>query len=184
MNELMIFNNPEFGTIHTIEESGKVLFCGDDAAETLGYKRPKDAVPTHCKGAVKRCTLIKGGGQEMLFIPEGDIYRLVVKSGLSGVERLESWIFDKVLPNTRRASSYNFPTVPPTVEQRYPTTDDYLETVVIVAGYRNECMPYVFSSLRQAGFLVPGVRDRRRKFGGELMQVFNEATNVRGFPTR
>jgi len=98
MNELMVFNNPEFGTIRTIEESGKVLFCGNDAAKALGYKRPKDAVSAHCKGAVKRRTLTKGGEQEMLFIPEGDIYRLAAKSELPGAERFESWIFDEVLP--------------------------------------------------------------------------------------
>ena len=40
MNELMIFNNPEFGEIRTIEEDGKVLFCGSDVAKALGYKNP------------------------------------------------------------------------------------------------------------------------------------------------
>lgn len=54
MSELIIFNNPEFGQIRTIEEDGKVLFCGSDVAKALGYKRPKDAVSAHCKGAVKR----------------------------------------------------------------------------------------------------------------------------------
>ena len=106
MNELMIFNNPEFGEIRTIEENGKVLFCGNDAAKALGYKRPKDAVSAHCKGAVKRRTLTKGGEQEMLFIPEGDIYRLAAKSELAGAERFESWIFDEVLPSIRRTGGY------------------------------------------------------------------------------
>ena len=40
MSELIIFNNPEFGQIRTIEEDGKVLFCGSDVAKALGYKRP------------------------------------------------------------------------------------------------------------------------------------------------
>lgn len=106
MNELMIFNNPEFGEIRTIEEDGKVLFCGNDAAKALGYKRPKDAVSAHCKGAVKRRTLTKGGEQEMLFIPEGDIYRLAAKSDLPGADKFESWIFDEVLPSIRRTGGY------------------------------------------------------------------------------
>ena len=74
MNELMIFNNPEFGTIRTIDENGSVLFCGNDVAKALGYKSPKDAIAAHAKGAVKRRTLTDGGEQEMLFITEGDIY--------------------------------------------------------------------------------------------------------------
>ena len=109
MNELMIFNNPEFGEIRTIEEDGKVLFCGNDVAGALGYKRPKDAVSAHCKGAVKRRTLTKGGEQEMLFIPEGDIYRLAAKSELPGADKFESWIFDDVLPSIRKHGAYMTP---------------------------------------------------------------------------
>ena len=48
-NELMIFNNPEFGEIRTIEEDGKVLFCGSDVAKALGYSKPQNAIDRHCK---------------------------------------------------------------------------------------------------------------------------------------
>lgn len=106
MSELIIFNNPEFGQIRTIEEDGKVLFCGSDVAKALGYKRPKDAVSAHCKGAVKRRTLTNGGEQEMNFIPEGDIYRLVTRSELPGADQFERWIFDEVLPSIRKNGGY------------------------------------------------------------------------------
>lgn len=106
MNELMIFNNPEFGTIRTIDENGSVLFCGNDVAKALGYKSPKDAIAAHAKGAVKRRTLTDGGEQEMLFITEGDIYRLAARSKLPGAEKFESWIFDEVLPSIRRHGGY------------------------------------------------------------------------------
>ena len=36
MTELRAFNNPEFGTIRTIVENGKTLFCGRDVANVLG----------------------------------------------------------------------------------------------------------------------------------------------------
>lgn len=54
MNEMIIFNNPEFGNIRMMDEDGSVLFCGNDVAKALGYKSPKDAISTHCRGAVKR----------------------------------------------------------------------------------------------------------------------------------
>ena len=110
MNELMIFNNPEFGEIRTIEEDGKVLFCGSDVAKALGYKRPNDAISAHCRGTVKhRITDSIGREQEMNFIPEGDIYRLAAKSELPGAERFESWIFDEVLPSIRKHGAYLTP---------------------------------------------------------------------------
>ena len=107
MNELMIFNNPEFGDIRTIEEDGKVLFCGSDVARALGYKNPTKAIADHCKGTVERRTNDSLGRQQMMkFIPEGDIYRLAAKSELPDAERFESWIFDEVLPSIRKNGGY------------------------------------------------------------------------------
>lgn len=106
MNELMIFNNPEFGEVRTIEEDGKVLFCGKDVAAALGYKDTTNAIKLHCKGVVKRHLLTDGGRQLTNFIPEGDIYRLAAKSELPGAERFESWIFDEVLPSIRKHGGY------------------------------------------------------------------------------
>ncbi|WP_122788849.1 phage antirepressor KilAC domain-containing protein [Intestinibacillus sp. Marseille-P6563] len=109
MNELQIFQNAEFGTIRTIEENGKVLFCGSDVAKALGYKNPSKALSDHCKGITKRYTPTKSGTQEMNFIPEGDIYRLAAKSELPGADKFESWIFDEVLPSIRKHGAYMTP---------------------------------------------------------------------------
>ena len=109
MNELQIFSNPQFGEIRTITENGKTLFCGSDIAKALGYKRPADAITTHCKGSVIRRLPTKGGEQDAKFIPEGDIYRLAAKSELPGAEEFESWIFDEVLPSIRKHGAYIAP---------------------------------------------------------------------------
>lgn len=106
MNELQIFNNPEFGEVRAITEDGRTLFCGKDVAMALGYAKPQNAIATHCKGALKRGILTNGGEQEMLFIPEGDIYRLAARSELPGADAFERWIFDEVLPTIRRTGSY------------------------------------------------------------------------------
>lgn len=106
MNDLTIFESPEFGSIRTVEEDGKVLFCGNDVAKALGYKRPADAITTHCKWSVIRRLPTAGGEQSMKFIPEGDVYRLAAKSELPGAERFESWIFDEVIPSIRRTGGY------------------------------------------------------------------------------
>lgn len=106
MNELMIFNNPRFGDIRTIEENGKALFCGLDVTNALGYKNSRKALADHCKGVTKRYTPTKSGEQEMNFITEGDIYRLAAKSELPGAEEFESWIFDEVLPSIRKSGGY------------------------------------------------------------------------------
>ena len=107
MNNLTIFESPEFGSIRTVEEDGKVLFCAKDVAAALGYKDTTNAIKQHCRGVVKRhLTDNLGRDQITNFIPEGDVYRLAAKSELPGAERFESWIFDEVIPSIRRSGGY------------------------------------------------------------------------------
>ena len=106
MNQMEIFKNPEFGSIRVIEENGKYLFCGSDVAKALGYARPNDAVSRHCRATVKRSSPISGKLQEINFISEGDVYRLIVHSKLPSAERFERWVFDEVLPIIRKHGAY------------------------------------------------------------------------------
>ena len=73
------FHNSEFGSIRMIEDGGRLLFSGIDVAFALGYAKPRNAINVHCKGALKRGVLTSGGVQPMIFIPEGDVYRLITK---------------------------------------------------------------------------------------------------------
>lgn len=109
MEQMEIFKNPEFGSIRVIEENGKYLFCGADVARALGYVKPQNAISAHCKGALKRGTLTDRGMQQLLFIPEGDVYRLIIHSKLPSAERFERWVFDEVLPSIRKHGAYITP---------------------------------------------------------------------------
>ena len=106
MSQMEIFKNPEFGSIRVIEENGKYLFCGTDVAKALGYIRTNDAISRHCRATVKRSSPISGKMQEINFIPEGDVYRLIVHSKLPTAERFERWVFDEVLPTIRKHGAY------------------------------------------------------------------------------
>ena len=106
MNEMQVFENNEFGTVRVLEENGKTLFCGSDVAKALGYVRPNDAIAAHCRATVKRSTPISGKVQEINFIPEGDVYRLITHSKLPAAEKFESWVFDEVLPAIRKTGGY------------------------------------------------------------------------------
>lgn len=106
MNEVQVFNNADFGSVRTIEIDGKPYFVANDVARALGYKRPADAVSAHCKGSVKHRYLTEGGEQELKIIPEGDVYRLVIKSQLPKADEFEHWIFDEVLPSIRKNGGY------------------------------------------------------------------------------
>lgn len=104
---LQAFTNHEFGTIRTITSGGQILFCGRDVAAALGYANTKDALARHCKGVVNHYPLETAGGiQQVRFISEGDLYRLIVSSKLPAAEQFEAWVFDDVLPPIRRHGMY------------------------------------------------------------------------------
>lgn len=109
MNELKIFKNSEFGEIRTVEIEGKPFFCGSDVAKALGYSEPHKAVARHCRDdGMKRTPIADSLGrvQETVFIPEGDLYRLIVSSKLPTAEKFERWVFDEVLPSIRKHGLY------------------------------------------------------------------------------
>lgn len=106
MNDIQIFKNPDFGEVRTLEEDGTVLFCGSDVAKALGYARPNDAVAQHCRATVKRRTPISGKVQDINFIPESDLYRLVFSSKLPTAEKFTDWVTSEVLPSIRRSGGY------------------------------------------------------------------------------
>lgn len=108
-NKLTVFNNADFGEIRTLEENGTVLFCGTDVAKALGYSNPSRSVNAHCRYLTKRYVPHPQASDktlEMLFIPEGDVYRLIARSKLPTAERFESWVFDEVLPSIRKNGGY------------------------------------------------------------------------------
>ena len=95
MNNIQVFNNPEFGDIRTVEIDGKPYFVGTDVAKALGYKDTVNALKQHCRGVVKHHLIDSlGRNQEASFIPEGDLYRLIMKSKLPSAEKFESWVMD------------------------------------------------------------------------------------------
>lgn len=107
MNDLQVFTNPEFGEVRTSEtDDGVILFCATDVAKALGYAKPNNAIATHCKGALKRGILTPGGMQEMSFIPESDLYRLVFSSKLPTAEKFTDWVTETVLPSIRKSGGY------------------------------------------------------------------------------
>lgn len=130
MNEMRIFNNEEFGQVRTVVIDGKDFFYGVDVARALMYERPSKAISDHCKGILTLDTLKNAGGYPEKLIPEGDIYRLVVKASEQNTskeikekaEKFEKWIFDDVLPTLHKTGTYSV-----TTTCQYPVSAAVLE---------------------------------------------------------
>lgn len=126
---VQFFSNPQFGNIRTLELNNKMWFGATDVATSLGYSNPQEAIRNHCKSAGVRemRTPTKGGMQNVKFINEGNVYRLVAKSELPKADEFESWIFDEVIPSVIHTGGY-------IATKEDDTVDEIMARALIVAN--------------------------------------------------
>lgn len=109
MNDLKIWENPEFGTLRVIEQNGEPWMVGKDVALALGYAKPRNAIAAHVDAEDKKDAPIQGylgGTQEMTIINESGLYSLVLSSKLPGAKRFRRWVTNEVLPRIRKDGGY------------------------------------------------------------------------------
>lgn len=127
MNELIIFNNEEFGEIRTITIDGEPWFVGKDVAAALGYKDPSSAVSKNVDLEDKTTLLIQQDGSNYksrtTFINESGMYALIFGSKLESAKNFKHWVTSEVLPSIRKTGKY---------EQKQPEPTD--REVVVANG--------------------------------------------------
>ena len=128
MNELIIFKNPEFGSIRTMKLNNEIYFAGKDVAEALGYKNTKDAIITHVNEEDKRivqrseiATIENHIPKEvfpvnfvsadipnrgLIVINESGLYALIFGSKLESAKRFKHWVTSEILPSIRKTGGY------------------------------------------------------------------------------
>ncbi|MCY9532920.1 hypothetical protein M5X04_26790 [Paenibacillus alvei] len=106
--DVTLCSNSAFGEIEVVLIDDSPWFGATKAATLLGYSNPQKAIRDHCtdKGCTIRSVLTGGGKQQVKFITEGNLYRLISRSKLPNAEQFESWVFDEVLPTIRKTGGY------------------------------------------------------------------------------
>ena len=110
-NQIKIFENHQFGNLEVFMFDGKPYFPASECAKMLGYTNANKAIIDHCRGVTKRDTpTVNQHGatviQKINYIPEGDLYRLIIRSKLPTAAKFEAWVFDEVLPSIRNHGIY------------------------------------------------------------------------------
>ena len=122
MNKIKVFENPEFGSIRTVERNGEPWLAGKDVAAALGYSNPRKAIADHVdeedKGVTNCYTL--GGNQNMTVINESGLYSLILSSRLPTAKKFKHWVTGEVLPSIRKHGAY---ATAPTLERMISDPD-------------------------------------------------------------
>ena len=101
-----IFDN---SPVRTSEINNQLWFLANDVCSILEYKNPRRAIELHCKekGVTKWYTPTKGGNQEMIYINEPNLFRLIIKSKQEKAVKFEEWVMEDLLPTIRKTGSYS-----------------------------------------------------------------------------
>ena len=96
--------------VRTVELEGVIWFVAKDVAITLGYAQTANALKL-CKKASNLDELNKNNGlfAATKWIPESDVYRLVLRSTLEDAEKFQDWVVEEVLPSIRKTGKYQIP---------------------------------------------------------------------------
>ena len=116
MNEMQIFNNPEFGEVRTIQIDGAPWFVGKDVAAALEYENTRDAISRHVDEEDKNTVAFHDGirgNPNMTVINESGVYALIFGSKLERAKRFKHWVTSEVLPAIRKTGQYLIPGMAP-----------------------------------------------------------------------
>lgn len=111
MNDIQIFNNPQFGEIRvTISEDDKPMFCLADVCKALEISNVGNVKQRLSEKGIRNMdTLTAGGVQSMTYINEANLYKCIFQSRKAEAEKFQDWVFEEVLPSIRRTGAYISP---------------------------------------------------------------------------
>lgn len=115
MNELQIFNSPEFGQVRTIIKDNEVWFVGKDVCDILKYQNGSRDINRHVdeEDRIKEMiaqyqngTLVK---TQTILINESGLFSLALSSKLPKAKEFKRWITKEVIPSIRKHGGYLTP---------------------------------------------------------------------------
>ena len=108
MNNLQIFESPDFGQIRTIQQNGEPWFVGKDVADILGYQNGSRDVNRHVdeddRQNYQNGTFESNRG--LTIINESGLYSLILSSKMPKAKEFKRWVTSEVIPAIRKTGGY------------------------------------------------------------------------------
>lgn len=106
MNDIQVFNNEQFGSIRTAGTAEQPLFCLSDICRVLDLRTQDVKKRLDEKGVDSINTPTNGGEQQMLFVNEKNLYKVIMRSDKPQAEPFQDWVCGEVLPSIRKHGAY------------------------------------------------------------------------------
>lgn len=121
MQEIQIFNNPEFGDIRTVIIDGEPWFVSKDISEKLGYAKPANMVKLvdeDDKRNLRGSDLEPGSKAQVSAVNESGLYAAIFGSKQENAKKFKKWVTSEVLPSIRKTGGYGQAQLPMSTQEQ------------------------------------------------------------------
>lgn len=106
-SNIEIFKNERFGEIRVAGTSDEPLFCLADICRILDIKNVSDCKSRlDQRGIVLSDTPTNGGIQQLVYVNEKNLYKVIMRSDKPQAEPFQDWVCGEVLPSIRKHGAY------------------------------------------------------------------------------
>lgn len=125
MQEIQIFNNPEFGDIRTVMIDGEPWFVSKDISEKLGYTKTfsmtkqideEDKQIFDCTS--QEDANFSSKARQIGIINESGLYSAIMGSKLKNAKSFKRWVTKEVLPSIRKTGGYGKRQLPMSTQEQ------------------------------------------------------------------
>lgn len=107
MNELKIFENPEFGEVRTVLQDGEVWFLLVDVCKVLDLLDTNKVSERLDDDELTRIKFVSGGQtREMYAVSESGLYSVILRSDKPKAKPFRRWVTHDILPAIRKHGAY------------------------------------------------------------------------------
>ena len=107
MNEIQVFNNPQFGAVRTAGTADNPMFCLADVCQAIGITNARNVKSRLDEEDVHLVdTPTNGGTQQITFVTESGLYDVIIRSDSEQAKPFRKWVTSEVLPSIRKHGMY------------------------------------------------------------------------------
>ena len=108
MNEIQVFNNPQFGAVRTAGTADNPMFCLADVCQAIGIANARNVKGRLEEDDVHLVDTIDNLGrtQQVTFVTESGLYDVIIRSDSEQAKPFRKWVTSEVLPSIRKHGMY------------------------------------------------------------------------------
>ena len=166
MNNLQVFNNPQFGQVRTSGTADSPLFCLSDVCAAVGISNARNVKSRLDTDDVRLVDTIDrmGRTQQVTFITESGMYDVIIRSDSERARPFRKWVTSEVLPSIRRHGMY---ATEATVESML---NDPENAILMLQAYQKERKERLAAQQQVEQLEAQAIEDRPKVVYAEAVQ--------------